>query len=161
MQTEDTQASDDDLRIVYDAIVDYHNNLVHMRFTVAALYLAASGFLAGALFSGTGWAGPKAAVPALGLALSLIAWLREIRTYCLLENLAERGGQIEKQLQLGGVGGFFDLMAHQPIPPRLPFVRKRLPAWRAVRYVVSHSLGLDLLYTSLTIFWLTILLLSK
>ena len=29
----------DDLLAVYSAVVDYHNNLVHMRFTVARLYL--------------------------------------------------------------------------------------------------------------------------
>ena len=149
----------DDLLAIYSAFVDYHNNLVHMRFTVAGLYLAASGFLVGALFSGRDWCGTKLSVTLLGLALTAIAWLLEIRTYCLLENLAKKGIQIEKKLQLGGISGFFELMSDQPLSPRLPFIRIRLTRCpKLVRYVVSHSLGLDLLYFCLAMFWFLTLL---
>ena len=40
----------EDERVVYSAIVDYHNNLVQMRFTVVGLFLAANGFLASGYF---------------------------------------------------------------------------------------------------------------
>ncbi|MDP2755574.1 MAG: hypothetical protein Q8P40_14450, partial [Nitrospirota bacterium] len=142
----------DDLLAVYSAVVDYHNNLVHMRFTVAGLYLAASGFLVGALFSGRDWCGTKLSVTLLGLALTAIAWLLEIRTYCLLENLGSKGNEIETKLRLGGIQGFFALMSKQPLSPRLPFIRTRLTRCpKFVRYVVSHSLGLDLLYLCLAV----------
>ncbi len=149
----------DDLLTVYSAVVDYHNNLVHMRFTVAGLYLATSGFLVGALFSGRDWCGTKLSVTLLGLALTAIAWLLEIRTYCLLENLGSKGNEIETKLRLGGIQGFFALMSKQPLSPRLPFIRTRLTRCpKFVRYVVSHSLGLDLLYLCLAVFWVFMLL---
>ena len=148
-----------DLIAVYSAVVDYHNNLVHMRFTVAGLYLAASGFLIGALFNGCDWCGTKLSVSLLGLILTVIAWLLEIRTYQLLENLGNKGIEIESKLKLGDVQGFFALMSHQPISPRLPFIKTRL-SWcpKIVRYIISHSLGLDLLYLCITVFWILILL---
>lgn len=149
----------DDLLAVYSAVVDYHNNLVHMRFTVAGLYIAASGFLVGAIFSGCNWGGVKLSVTLLGITLTAIAWLLEIRTYHLLENLGSRGIEIEKKLRLGGIQGFFGLMAKQPLPPRLPFIRMRLTRYpEFVRYVISHSLGLDILYLCLAMFWVFILL---
>jgi len=149
----------DDMLAVYSAVVDYHNNLVHMRFTVAGLYIAASGFLVGALFSGSDWCGAKLSVTLLGLTLTAIAWLLEIRTYCLLENLGSKGIEIETKLRLGGIQGFFALMSKQPLSPRLPFIRIRLNRCpKFVRYVVSHSLGLDLLYLCLAVFWVFILL---
>lgn len=149
----------DDLLAVYSAVVDYHNNLVHMRFTVAGLYLAASGFLVGALFVGRDWCGTKLSVTLLGLTLTAIAWLLEIRTYCLLENLGSKGIEIETKLRLGGIQGFFALMSKQPLSPRLPFIRVRLTRCpKFVRYIVSHSLGLDLLYLCLAGFWVFILL---
>jgi hypothetical protein len=149
----------DDLLAVYSAVVDYHNNLVHMRFTIAGLYLAASGFLVGALFSGRDWYGTKLSVTLLGLTLTAIAWLLEIRTYCLLENLGCKGNEIETKLRLGGIQGFFALMSKQPLSPRLPFIRTRLTRCpKFVRYVVSHSLGLDLLYLCLAVFWVFMLI---
>ena len=144
----------DDLLAVYSAVVDYHNNLVHMRFTVAGLYLAASGFLVGAMFSSSDWHGTKLSVTLLGLSLTAIARLLEIRTYCLLENLGDKGSEIERKLQLDGIDGFFALMSKQTIPPRCPFTRIPL-TWnpKVIRYIVSHSLGLDLLYLCFAMFW--------
>jgi hypothetical protein len=151
-----------DLLAVYSAVVNYHNNLVHMRFTVAGLYLAASGFLVGALFNGRDWCGTKLSVTLLGLVLTAIAWLLEIRTYQLLENLGNKGNEIETKLQLGGVQGFFSLMSKQPIFPRLPFIKIHLTRCpKFIRYVVSHSLGLDLLYLCVAVFWVFILLYYK
>ncbi len=41
------------LPAIFGAIVDYHNNLTQTRFTIAGLYIAATGFLASSLFSST------------------------------------------------------------------------------------------------------------
>ena len=146
-----------DLHTTYNAIVDYHNNLVHMRFTVAGLYLAATGFLVGGMSESSSKL--FIIVPLLGLILTAIAWLLEIRTYTLLENLGSRGLEIEKKMELAGIEGFFKLMAGQPLQPRLPFIRKRVKACpNVIRYIVSHSFGLDLLYASIAIFWLYIII---
>jgi hypothetical protein len=144
-----------DLHDVYNAIVGYHNNLVHMRFTVAGLYLAATGFLVGGMDKVS--QDISQIIPLLGLALTAIAWLLEVRTYTLLENLGKKGLEIEGNFALGEVNGFFKLMERQPLAPRLPFIRVRITVFpRFVRYIVSHSFGLDLLYGVIALFWLYI-----
>ena len=153
-------ATDDDLRAAYAAIVDYHNNLVHMRFTVAGLFLAANGFLASGFFQSTVSAVPRVALPVLGMVLAVICWLLEMRTYQLLENLGARGLDLEASLRLHQGQGFFFLMEHQPIAPRLMPTSLRLPANRVVRYLVSHSFGIGLLYTCVGLFWLIMLVVS-
>jgi hypothetical protein len=145
-----------DLLAAYNAIVGYHNNLVSMRFTIAGLYLAASGLLAGSMFN-SDWSGTTLVLPILGLALTLIAWLLEVRTYCLLENLGQRGISMESKLSLGDTGGFFDLMNEQPLPPKIPFSRKPFKNQTVIRFI-SHSWGLNLLYVSISTFWLLMLL---
>jgi hypothetical protein len=148
----------ENLRTLYNAIVAYHNDLVHMRFTVAGLYLAGSGFLAGAAFSDSDWPYITIVVPILGFAISLIAWLLEIRTYHLLENLCIRGKGIEKKLKISQGDGFFNLMVEQPMGPRVPFSEFRLPPKRIIQYFISHSLGLSLLYSCFGLFWITLLI---
>jgi hypothetical protein len=153
-------ATKDDVRAAYAAVVDYHNNLVHMRFTVAGLFLAANGFLATGFFQSSVSALPQAALPVLGMVLAAICWLLEVRTYQLLENLVARGHDLEASLGLQQSQGFFFLMECQPIRPRLPLTRLRLPANRVVRYLVSHSFGIGLLYTLIGLFWLVMLVVS-
>jgi hypothetical protein len=146
----------DALRAVYSAVVAYHNSLVQMRFTIAGLFLAANGLLAGGLFQASVSALPGFAVPALGMLLAFVCWLLEVRTYQLLENLGARGLELEAQLGVGS-SGFFALMAHQPIGPRLLLTPLRLPANKVVRYFVSHSMGVGLLYNMIGLFWLVVL----
>jgi hypothetical protein len=153
-------ATKDDVRAAYTAVVDYHNNLVHMRFTVAGLFLAANGFLASGFFQSSVCALARAALPVLGMVVAAICWLLEVRTYQLLENLGKRGHDLEESLGLQHSQGFFSLMEHQSIAPRLLLTRLRLPANRVVRYLVSHSFGLGLLYTLIGLFWLVMLVVS-
>ncbi len=143
----------ENLRTVFDAILDYHNNLVHMRFTVAGLYVAATGFLASSWFSSLGRQNSSAylLIPVLGFILTLVCWLLEIRTYQLLDNLARMGRSIESMLGIGK--GFFALMKRQPLRPKYPFTKTPLPASEETKRVISHSFGLSLLYGSILIFW--------
>ncbi|MDD5760429.1 MAG: hypothetical protein PHI06_15290 [Desulfobulbaceae bacterium] len=155
--TEET-ATGDDLRASYGAIVSYHNNLVHMRFTVAGLFIAANGFLASGFFQTTSSTLPWFDPPVLGIVLAILCWLIELRTYQLLENLEYRGLSLEAKLRIETQYGFFSLMRSQKIGPRLLVFRKRFPTNKFIRYVVSHSFGLGLLYGIVTIFWMSALL---
>jgi len=74
--------------------------------------------------------------------------------------LGARGHDLEASLGLQQSQGFFSLMERQPIGPRLPLTRLRLPANRVVRYLVSHSFGIGLLYTLIGLFWLMMLVVS-
>jgi hypothetical protein len=157
MSNSKPSATSDDVRAAYAAVVDYHNNLVQMRFTVAGLFLAANGFLASGFFQSSLSALPRSALPILGLILTAICWLLEVRTYQLLENLGVRGNDLEKSLGLNEDQGFFSIMAHQPIGPRLLPTRLRLPQNRGVRSIFSHSVGIGLLYIIIGLFWLIML----
>jgi len=143
---------ENDRKEVYRSVVDYHNSLVLMRFTVAGLYLAGSAFLINALFCNTQpWWGTKITVCFMGFVLTLIVFIIEVRTRCLLKNLGEFGIKIEEKfkhesLNVNGVEikGFFGLMKNQPIQPPFP-------------KIVTHSIGLYSLYIVFLLFWLAIL----
>lgn len=155
----DQPASPDDLRASYGAIVDYHNNLVQMRFNVAGLFLAANAFLASGFFQTGASSLPWFALPVLGILLAGICWLLELRTYQLLDNLADRGVHIERLLGISTAHGFFALMRSQAIGPRLLITRLRIPPIKSVRYIVSHSFGIGLLYGVVAAFWTIAILL--
>lgn len=153
--------TNDDIRAVYSAIVDYHNNLVQTRFTVAGLVLAANGFLAGAFFQPGIHDFPRITILVLGMILAIICWLLELRTYQLLDNLGMRGLALEKRIGISNELGFFSLMEHQPIRPRLMLTHVRLPSNKVTRYFVSHSFGIGLLYPIIGLFWLLMLVLYR
>ena len=145
--------STDAIKAAYAAIVAYHNSLVQTRFTITGLFLAANGLLAGGLFQTGASELPKFAIPVFGLALAIICWFLEVRTYQLLENLGKRGLDLEDHLGLQKTHGFFSLMSNQPIGPRLLPTRLRLPASK----LFSHSFGFALLYTIIALFWVYML----
>jgi hypothetical protein len=153
--------SEENKRAVYAAVVDYHNGLVQMRFTVAGLYLAANGFLASGFFQGSVHSLPWYALPSLGASLTVVCWLLEIRTYNLLSNLGNRGAHLEKHLGIDESHGFFSLMGNQPIGARLLVLRATLPSNRFFKYVISHSFGLGMLYTIVAVFWVSVLVTHK
>lgn len=155
----EVQASRDDLRATYGAIVDYHNGLVQTRFTVAGLFLAANGFLAAGFFQSDVATVPWYVLPALGILLAAICWLLEVRTYHLLMSLGSRGLCLESELGISHSHGFFSLMERQQTRPRLLVTRLRLPLNKFVRYVVSHSFGIGVLYGSVAVFWMAIIVL--
>ena len=157
----------------YDAMVSYHNSLIQARFTVAGLVLAANGFLVSAFFMKDVDVILRSFIPPLGMLIEFICWLLEMRTYQLLENLGKRGLIIEKE-QFGIFDddinkdfGFFSLMNRQydhdefkPVNdgnkclPRLIPTKERLKEKSSLNLLVSHSVGIGLLYIALFVFWL-------
>ena len=144
MPSKQPKATSDDIRAAYAAVVDYHNNLVQMRFTVAGLFLAANGLLASGFFQSNLSPLFLDALSVLGMGIAVSCGLLEVRTNRLLKNLGVRGLALERQLGLHEENGFFSLMEHQPSSPRN----------RVVRYLISHSFGIGLLYTLVILFWL-------
>jgi hypothetical protein len=156
--SEATQQSNfcpENVRLNYESIVNYHNTLVQMRFNVAALYMAAAAFLAAAHLAATNWKGLPILLPLLGTAVTIAAWLLEMRTVALLTNLVEQGRRAEQELQFPTGSGFFQLMGSpQPRGVRLPLLRKELGNGHGiVRYVFSHTFGLELIYGAFLLFW--------
>lgn len=132
--------NDQNLTTIYGAIVDYHNNLVQIRFVIAGLCLAATGFLMSSWFSIDD---PNPIIiPTLGFVLAVICLLLEIRTNHLLKNLGARGLEIEKKMNADLNLGFFSLMHKQPIP------------WGPFKKTISHTLLILLLYMLFIICWI-------
>ena len=143
----------ENLRTMYNAIVDYHNNLVNMRFTVAGLYIAATAFLADIWFSRLPSQDPYIGIAILGILLTFIFWVLEIRTRSLVFNLGKRGLDIEQQIYAGPDLGFFELMRKQPDLPIWPFSKeKHIP--QEISEELTHSNALNLLYLVILLFWL-------
>lgn len=149
------RVANDDVRVVYDAIVDYHNVLVQIRFTVVGLFLAANGFLASGYFQSNGFTPHRLSIPILCLVLTIICWLLEVRTYQLLKNLGKRGRKLEKILGINKDMSFFALMKNQPIGAQLIPTPLRLPA---KIHLFSHSIGIGLIYVGIGLFWLILLI---
>ena len=150
------------------ACVDYHTALVNSRFTIAGLYVAAMGFIAGAVFKEDMASHFQAAASFLACWLTVCLWILELRSRALFTNIAHRGIEIERNhWKLDGanaMSGFFSRQLkvlpsptsnHVTSPDRPSlggWPRKPLPE-RLSRYI-SHSVGLDLLYAGGLIFWL-------
>lgn len=152
-------AANEDLRAAYAALADYHTSLVQTRFTIVGLFLAANGFLAIGFFQSGAPALARIALPVIAIVLAVICWVLEVRTYHLLENLAVRGLDLEKQLGYREYQGFFSLIAYQPIGLRLIPTRFRLPAIKGDP-ILSHTLGISLIYIIIGLFWLIMLFLG-
>ena len=150
----------DNLRAAYNAVVDYHNSLVQVRFTIAALFFAANGFLAIGFFQQPGSALIRIFLAFLGMVMAAICWLLEVRTYQLLENLGKRGEYLEKSLGLRKDQGFFSLMKLQPVEPKwLPTTREMPEKWFG-RDLVSHRVAFSSFYIIVLVLWLVMLILS-
>ena len=153
--------SDETLRTVLSAITHDYAALARMRFTIAGLYLAATGFLASSWYAGLrdGVSPAYYLIPALGIVVTLICWLLEIRTFQLIMNLEHKGAQIEKRLNVEGKLTLFMMSGGYPLPPKLPF-STRTPVPGFLRRLVSHSFGLNALYASIATFWILTLILG-
>jgi hypothetical protein len=145
----------DDVRLAHEAMVNYHNALVQMRFSVASLFVAAAAFLVGAIVVDTAGIGVKKLLPMLGLMVTITAWILEVRTGALLANLVEQGIAYEAHLEFNGLDGFFGLLSKpQKIGIRVPFIGIKLPnSSKFIRRVFSHTFGLELIYLSFLLFW--------
>lgn len=141
----------------YSGIVDYHNNLVQIRFTVAGLSVAADGFLASAFFQTDSVALSRIIISTLGIVLTFICGMLEIRTFQLLNRLAEGGYGIEKDLGLNEEQGVFSILRHNQIIPR--FMNKPPRGSKRMKkpFIFSHTVMFGMLYLCVFIFWLTML----
>jgi hypothetical protein len=161
----------DEARAEHRACVDYHTSLVNTRFTIAGLYVAAMGFVAGAVFKSDAHWDLRAGASFLACWLSLCLWILELRSRALFTNIAHRGVEIERQVW-GFTGeramaGFFSrqhklpekdaFAASGPEPRRMTPDRPSLGTGHRVserlsRYI-SHSMGLDMLFAGGLLFW--------
>jgi hypothetical protein len=140
----------EDIRQAYAAIVNYHNNLVQMRFTILGIFLATNGVLATGFFQSSLSMQSLPGLKLIGALLASLFWIIEVRTYQLLENLGMRGLDIEKHLGFHNDQGFFSLMDDQPIAPRLLPTQEILPKNR----FISHSVWISSLYLVVGLVWL-------
>jgi len=162
----------EDVRAEYEAVLSYHTALVNSRFTIAGLYVAAVGFLASAIFNkDVTWVG-RAAASGLACWLTLCLWVLELRSRALYTNLAQRGIDIEHRYwNLVGndwYQGFFSRQYREPPSttesggppppetgpdrPTLGWSKRPLP--ESLSRWIRHSMGLDLLYAGVGLFWL-------
>jgi hypothetical protein len=150
----------EELSTGYNGIVEYHNNLVQIRFTVAGLSVAADGFLASAFFQTGSPEFSRMLISILGLILTFICGMLELRTLQLLMRLLKAGYELEKTMALGEDQGVFSVLTHSQIVPR--FLRKasKMPAGQESRFVFSHSVMFWLLYLCIFVFWTIMLILS-
>ncbi len=146
----------EDLSAGYSGIVDYHNNLVQIRFTVAGLSIAADGFLASAFFQTDAVVLSRIIISILGIVLTFICGMLEIRTFQLLNKLLKEGYEIEKIFGLKEDQGLFSILMQNQIVPR--FMSKSLKRTaKAGNFIFSHSVMFGLLYVCVFIFWLIML----
>lgn len=163
----------EEARAEHRACVDYHTALVNSRFTIAGLYVAAMGFIAGAVFKGEITWDFRAAVSLLACWLTVCLWILELRSRALFTNVAQRGIEIERRYwKLDGeniMAGFFSRQHKLPADtvavesstaPRRARPDRPVLGWRpnealSERWarLVSHSMGLDLLFLGGLIFW--------
>ncbi len=156
-----TNPDDKNFMATYKIIVKSHNALVQVRFTVAGLYLAATGFLVNSWFSIDHQRFFYFIIPMLGIILAVSCWLLEIRTNQLLKNFLDRGYKIEGLMKVNPEIGFFELMTKQPRGPTIPFIDKEIsPPKVSRKYIVSHSIGFSLLYSAILAFWVLAFLTS-
>ena len=146
----------EDLSAGYSGIVDYHNNLVQIRFTVAGLSLAANGFLASVFFQPDSVMFFKISISILGMILTFICGMLEIRTFQLLNKLLKGGYELEKMFGLKEDQGVFSILMQNQIVPRLISKPLKGSAKRG-KFIFPHSVMFGLLYVCVFIFWLTML----
>lgn len=159
MKKSDTQIPFENLSAGYNGIVDYHNNLVQIRFTVAGLSVAADGFLASALFQTGTPEVSQIVISTLGIVLTFICGMLEIRTLQLLYKLLDAGYAIERKLGLSEDQGVFSILTRSQIVPRFLSKSVKGSSQKGNKFVFSHSVMFWLLYICIFVFWVTMLVL--
>ncbi|WP_133511439.1 hypothetical protein [Candidatus Thiosymbion oneisti] len=168
----------ENIRQEYIAVVGYHGSLVNSRFTIAGLYVAAIGFLAGAILAkDVSWI-TRAGGSGLACWLTLSLWILELRSRALFTNVAHRGIDIEHNywnlIDDEWFDGFFsrqykeppnhdhlsETLARRMEPDRPRFGWSKKPLSQSISKFVSHSMGLDLLYAGSGVFWLALFITS-
>lgn len=154
MKKSDPEIERQDLNAGYNGIVDYHNNLVQIRFTVAGLSIAADGFLVSAIFQAGSPLISRILISILGVVLTLICGMLEIRTYQLLNKLLKGGYALEKIMGLNEEQGLFSILMQNQIVPRFLGRSSQATTKRWQKFIFSHSVMFGLLYVCIFFFWL-------
>lgn len=154
MKKSNPEIKSQDLSAGYNGIVDYHNNLVQIRFTVAGLSIAADGFLASAIFQAGSPLISRILISILGVVLTFICGMLEIRTYQLLKKLLKEGYALEKIFGFNEEQGIFSILMQNQIVPRFISKSSKRTTKRGKKFIFSHSVMFGLLYVCIFIFWL-------
>jgi len=172
----------ENLRMEYSAVVNYHNDLVKSRFTIAGLYIAAIGFVAGAVFKENSTLIGQLVGSMFAWWIALCLWIVELRSRSLYTTLAHRGKDIEhrhwKLTDADWYKGFFsrqhkeepteDEKAYAGTVPEKPgfdrvgiawMMGKKLP--ESICKYISHSWGFDLLYAGTGLAWFIVFIVSS
>lgn len=156
MKKDNPNTTFEDLSAGYGGIVDYHNNLVQIRFTVIGLSIAADGFLASAFFQTDAAVLSRIIISILGLVLTFICGMLEMRTFQLLNKLLKGGYKLEKIFGLKEDQGLFSILMQNQIIPRV--ISKPLKgSAKREKFIFSHSVMFGLLYVCVFVFWLLML----
>jgi hypothetical protein len=170
----------DNLRIEYSAVVNYHNDLVKSRFTIAGLYIAAIGFVVGAVFKESSTITCQLICSMFACWIAFCLWIIELRSRGLYTSLAMRGKDIEhRHWNLTGPDwyeGFFSRQ-HKEKPAqneieyagnvsekpeydrmKIAWMQNKLP--ESICKYISHSWGFDLLYAGTGLFWFIMFIVS-
>jgi len=175
---EKTVQDPDDVRTEYTAIADYISNITNIRFTLAGLYVAAIGFVAGVVLAATSTWEARAAGSFVAIWLTFCLYVMELRNRSLYTNLAHRGIDIEhnnwrliKSLWYSGchsrqykeppvAEADREDVPSKPGPDRSKIAWMKEPLPDSVSRYISHTLGFDLLYGGGIVFWSITLLVS-
>jgi|GEM_PF-1215793 len=170
------------LRTEYSAIVNYHNDLVKSRFTIAGLYLAAMGFVAGAVFKSDATLIGQLVCSMFAWWIALCLWVIELRSRMLYTTVALRGRDIEhRHWEITDSDWYKGLFSRQykikPAEDELPYagnvpdnpgydivsiawmMGKKLPG--SICKYISHSWGFDLLYPGTGLAWFIIFIITS
>lgn len=171
----------ENLRMEYSAVVNYHNDLVKSRFTIAGLYIAAIGFVAGAVFKENSTLIGQLVGSMFACWIALCLWIIELRSRMLYTTCAHRGKDIEHRYwKITGPDwykGFFSRQyknepekdeeqyaGNVPKNPgydrvRIAWMRNKLP--ESICKYISHSWGFDLLYPGTGLGWFIMFIVSS
>lgn len=165
----------DEIRAEHRACVDYHTALVNSRFTIIGFYIAALGFLGGTIFKEDVGPEAKLTISFVAIWITSCLWIIELRTRALFTNIAYRGIEIERRYwKLDAMSGFFSRQHKIPInidaihntesrrnnPDRPVLGWNKNPISLKLSRYISHSMGLDLLFSGLLLFWIIIMISS-
>ena len=170
----------ENLRMEYSAVVNYHNDLVKSRFTIAGLYIAAIGFVAGAVFKEDSTLIGQLVGSMFAFWIALCLWIIELRSRMLYTTCALRARDIEhRHWDITGPDWYEGMFSRQykmeptqhekeyagtvPEHPgydtvRIAWMRKKLP--ESICMYISHSWGFDLLYPGTGLAWFVMLIVS-
>ena len=181
--TDEEKETPENLRTEYSAIVNYHGDLVKSRFTMAGLYIAAMGFVAGAVFKEGSTLVGQLVGSMFAWWVTLCVWILELRSRSLYTSLAIRGKDIEHRhwglRDSDWYKGFFsrqhkkkpdeDEKEYAGVVPKKPKFDSTKFAWmgegkefsESTCKYISHGWGLDLLYAGTGLAWFILFIISS